>query len=454
MSVTAGFFNSYNHDRTYNSKDLNDFLASLINNGVFANVGDGLIVNGESPTVGDSGFFGVTVGTGKAFLDGFWIKNDYINKIQIDRSRFDPSVTDIGLHSIVEILIYNDREVYIVLREGEFGEQSDTSKRPPLYRAGDSWATFRTLPLAWVWTTYYRPYIDNLIGTDVCPWVTGILSVISAEAIYSKWNREWNEFVAENEATAEELMNDLTDYTNQWNAFYTGAQEDYEEFKSTAVEQTKVAVESDTVFRNDVANATKTLVTADAAFKSELVSSTKTQVVNDSTFKSEIKTEVESDTIFKQSIVNDIKSDSTFQSDISSATETLLAADSTFKSDVASDLSSDSGFVSDVKDGVIADDSFKSDVKDDIVADTQFRETVQDAVEANIQNDSEFKQDLVDDTKIQLTGDTAFKESLSNYLATDEPFKSDVTDAVEAAVMSGFNVIDGVLYFPTAGNGG
>ena len=68
MAITYGFFNSLNDDRLYNAETFNTYFEGLISSsGVYANVGDKLVVNpGEG--------LEVLVGSGKARVNNHWIK--------------------------------------------------------------------------------------------------------------------------------------------------------------------------------------------------------------------------------------------------------------------------------------------------------------------------------------------------------------------------------------------
>ena len=52
MSVTSGFFNSFNHDRRYNAEQMSAIFDGIINDGVFANIGTAFAVqDGHGSTV-------------------------------------------------------------------------------------------------------------------------------------------------------------------------------------------------------------------------------------------------------------------------------------------------------------------------------------------------------------------------------------------------------------------
>lgn len=69
MSTSYGFFNSKNMDRVYTAEDFNEYLSGLICNGIFDNYG-------ESFKVTPTGDLTITVGTGKAWIDGHYFISD------------------------------------------------------------------------------------------------------------------------------------------------------------------------------------------------------------------------------------------------------------------------------------------------------------------------------------------------------------------------------------------
>lgn len=77
--VTYGFFNSVDGDRTYNADDFNSFFDGIMKNGVCENFGNALKVEpGEGMTV--------NINTGKAFIEGKWVKNMNMLPLELESS--------------------------------------------------------------------------------------------------------------------------------------------------------------------------------------------------------------------------------------------------------------------------------------------------------------------------------------------------------------------------------
>ena len=69
MSLTSGFFDSFNEDRKYNSLQFSSIFDGIISDGIYATYGDYFLV---SPVSG----MNIKVGTGRAWLDHTWTLND------------------------------------------------------------------------------------------------------------------------------------------------------------------------------------------------------------------------------------------------------------------------------------------------------------------------------------------------------------------------------------------
>ena len=70
MAFYSGFFNSKGLDRTYTAEDFTSYLSSIICNGILDTYGQNFKL-----TTASSGLK-VTLGTGKAWIDGHYFVND------------------------------------------------------------------------------------------------------------------------------------------------------------------------------------------------------------------------------------------------------------------------------------------------------------------------------------------------------------------------------------------
>ena len=90
MSITCGFYNAINHDRRYDAKQMSEIFTGIINDGVFMNIGAALAVK-SSPQDFSSDYeagqpMTVYVGSGRAWFNDSWTKNDSIEPINIPQA--------------------------------------------------------------------------------------------------------------------------------------------------------------------------------------------------------------------------------------------------------------------------------------------------------------------------------------------------------------------------------
>lgn len=199
MSVTSGFFNSLNHDRLYDATQMSQIFDGIIRDGVYESIGTCFAVNAD-------GSLYVTVGVGRAWFDHTWIYNDAILPLALTEeyapevltNRYDAIVLDIDSSPDV-------RADSIKIVKGTPSSEIDFRN----YVAGtvpDSITLINEenhhqYPIAIIerpasQTTILGSEIHNMVGTNYCPFVTGILQVLSADTFFKEWAAELDEFVA------------------------------------------------------------------------------------------------------------------------------------------------------------------------------------------------------------------------------------------------------------------
>lgn len=178
MSVTSGFFNSKNHDRTYEAADFGRIFDGVINDGVYATVGNRFAVTAGSG-------LHVVVASGRAWFNHTWTLNDGPETLEIKgnttiQSRIDAVVIEVNNNEHV-------RENSIKIMEGEEGQSTPL---PPemIHENG-----VNTYPIAYVTVRANTPSIDQsdieyLVGTSACPIITAPLEAPS----FDDWLRQWN----------------------------------------------------------------------------------------------------------------------------------------------------------------------------------------------------------------------------------------------------------------------
>lgn len=196
MSFASGFFNSVDHDRLYDATDISRLFDGLIRDGIFASIGDCLVVK-------QSNQMNVTVGTGRAWFNHTWSYNDALYPVTIPPSEILMDRIDAVVLEINSVESVRANSIKLIK-----GTPSSTPTKPALTNAKE----VHQYPLAYVKvgkevTSIRQADIENCVGTSVCPFVTGILEVISIEQLIPQWKDILNRFVEENTANFNTWMN-------------------------------------------------------------------------------------------------------------------------------------------------------------------------------------------------------------------------------------------------------
>lgn len=212
MSVTCGFFNAINHDRRYDAKQMSSIFDGIINDGVFMNIGSGLAVKANPSEENELHNMNIYVEPGKCWFNSTWTLNDAILPITLD----DAELVLDRIDAVVLEVNQND-----AVRANEFkiikGTPSTEPERPVL----EDSEYVHQHPLAYVYvkaevTQVTQANITNCIGTEECPYITGILETIDASDLIAQWEAQFNEWM-------EDCDNNFTD----WYAHNTKLFEDW-----------------------------------------------------------------------------------------------------------------------------------------------------------------------------------------------------------------------------------
>lgn len=207
MSFTYGFYNALNHDRLYDAVQVSEIFDGIIRDGVYSTIGDHFVVK---PSENDNM---VVVGSGRAWFDHTWNKNDADLPIAAPLPdlllyRYDALVIDVNSNVASRT---ND----IIWVQG-VASLTDPQK-PTLINTTER----HQYPLCYI---YRRPNvnlidaadIENTIGTDACPFVTGILQQISITDLLSQWTAQWLNFMSTYNNAASQWMDDWTTDFTDW----------------------------------------------------------------------------------------------------------------------------------------------------------------------------------------------------------------------------------------------
>lgn len=182
MSVTSGFFNSINGDRTYNADQISEYFLKLISNGVFATPSNAMQVQAAAG-------MSVNVSAGWGFINCKWINNSSPYNLQIDAA-------DVILNRIDRVVLRLDnstgaRNITIQIKKGSVGVNPTA---PALTRSGDIFE----LSLAQIYvgagvTSMIQAYItDERPDTSVCGFVTGLIDQIDTTNLFAQFTSTFN----------------------------------------------------------------------------------------------------------------------------------------------------------------------------------------------------------------------------------------------------------------------
>lgn len=205
---TFGFYDSLDGDRKYTADQMGSVFDGIIVDGVFANVGDKLMV------VPGSGLQ-VIVKTGRAWFDHTWSLNDAPMPLEIEtadilRSRYDAVVLEINKD--IEV-----RENSIKVIKGDLV----TGTKPVMIKSED----VNQYPLAYIQvlptsTNITSANIEIVVGKEPCPFVTAPLEKIDISDLFNQWSGQFNEWfdalqeqLSGNVAT--NLQNQITEIENR-----------------------------------------------------------------------------------------------------------------------------------------------------------------------------------------------------------------------------------------------
>lgn len=198
MTVSSGFFNSLNGDRKYDADAFNQFFDGIITDGVFSTVGGSFLVE---PTTG----MGVSVSSGRAWFMRSWIDNNAPTSFILSNAspgldRYDVIVLDIDKRDIT-------RKNDILVIEGI---ASSTPTVPVLANDSDHKQyplAVILIPAATVQITAGN--IENKVGTNDCPFATGLMQQISVSDLLQQWDWEFYEWFVnlQNELDSNQVTN-------------------------------------------------------------------------------------------------------------------------------------------------------------------------------------------------------------------------------------------------------
>ena len=189
MAVAYGFYNSSSGDRTYDAKDLGQLFDGLISDGVYANVGNALMVSPNSPTG-----MSIRVDTGRAWFKGTWTTNNSIMSIPVTAAnsvytRIDAVILKVDMASRVNSFLV------------KAGTASSSPVEPVLTQSGNIWEfALASITIPPGTTSITSANIRNYHGTANMPFVTNIMPSIDVSSLFQQWSAQHDAWAANTEA--------------------------------------------------------------------------------------------------------------------------------------------------------------------------------------------------------------------------------------------------------------
>lgn len=202
-SVSCGFYNSLN-DRKYDANQMSRLFDGIINDGIFASIGTCFVVHADTGNI-------VTVGVGKAWFDHTWTENDAILPVTLEESellldRIDAIVIEVNTMEEV-------RDNFIKAIKGI---PSSNPVKPILSNEAGVYQH----AICYIYrkagsTEITQANIENVVGTEETPFITGLLEVISVDELLGQWQTQLDEFI----------VNEETDFSEWYTMFQSVLQE-------------------------------------------------------------------------------------------------------------------------------------------------------------------------------------------------------------------------------------
>ena len=201
MAVTYGYFNSLNGDRVYNADQMSEYFDGLVTNGVYESVGGALQVLAVSDmTVG--------VQAGRALINCKWLKNDAVQNLDIT-----PAHAVLNRYTAVVVrLDYVNRLMEIDTKDGT----PASSPAKPEMQVDSS---IVEICLAYIYvrataTQITQADIEDTRGTDLCPWITGLIEQVDTSTLFLQYQAAWQQYYDTMTQAFNDWFETLTDELN------------------------------------------------------------------------------------------------------------------------------------------------------------------------------------------------------------------------------------------------
>lgn len=200
MAITYGFYNSKDGDRKYYAKQVSKIVDSLVKDGIFMHIGNHLNVKEGSGMQ-------VLVEPGFAWFNHTWTQNDADYPLTIEESDLLQPRIDAIVLEVDESLAVRANAIKIVK-----GTPASEPKKPVMTNN----AEVHQYPLAYVSVAVgaveiTNANIENRIGMEDCPFVTGVLETMNIDTLVQEWEAKFEELLTSKETAFDEWFKTLED---------------------------------------------------------------------------------------------------------------------------------------------------------------------------------------------------------------------------------------------------
>lgn len=183
MTYTSGFFNSVNHDRTYDADTFGSMFDGVINDGVFRTWGDGMVVTAV-------GGMTVAVGTGRAWFNHTWTVVTADERLTLAASSPSMPRIDAVVLRVDKSTSVRRNRIYI-----KQGQASGSPSRPQL----ENTSTVREYVLADIRvnngaTAISQSNITNQIGRAT-PFAELVNNTFDSANLIKQWESQFQDFI-------------------------------------------------------------------------------------------------------------------------------------------------------------------------------------------------------------------------------------------------------------------
>lgn len=184
---TYGFFNSVNGDRLYNADQMSSIFEGLITDGVYESVANKLAVQPNEDMV-------IQIATGRGWFNKHWVNNDSEYLLTLENA-------DVVLnrYCAVCIRVDNTDSVRNAVPYLKYSQFATNPVKPEMTRT----ETIKEYCLAYVKIRAGATEIlasdieDTRFDTELCGWVTGLITQVDTSTLYSQWQAIFEGFMTQ-----------------------------------------------------------------------------------------------------------------------------------------------------------------------------------------------------------------------------------------------------------------